>query len=70
MVIWRAFRDRLDVPQHNISFSALDPADVGAVEVAFRGKLFLRKIGPLPEFTNPPAESLGDIAPPHHRAET
>jgi hypothetical protein len=34
-------RDRLDVPQGNVSLSALNAADVGTVEIAFLGKLFL-----------------------------
>jgi hypothetical protein len=34
-------RDRLDVPQGNVSLSALNAADVGAIEVTSFGKLFL-----------------------------
>jgi hypothetical protein len=34
-------RNRLDVSQRYVSLSALNAADIGTIEVAFLGKLFL-----------------------------
>ena len=54
-------RNRFDVPQRNISFPAVDAADVGAVQIACCRKFLLRQVRSLSEFANTSSESFGDV---------
>ena len=57
----QGFRNSLDINERHVSLSALDPADVGTIQTANVGKLFLRHAQLVPEIANRFAEPKPDI---------
>jgi hypothetical protein len=53
--------DGFDVPQGQIPFASLNPADIGAIQDAGRGKRLLRIALRLPQFADPLSESFQNV---------
>lgn len=54
-------RDGFNVPQGQIPLAPFDPADVGAIQGAGRGKRLLRIALRLPQFADPLSESFQNV---------
>jgi hypothetical protein len=59
-------RDLLNIPKRNVAYSALDAADVRAIEVALSCEFFLRQFGAQSQFTYSTPKSDGDVRPLRH----
>jgi hypothetical protein len=54
-------RNPLDINERHVSLSALDSTDVGTIQTANVGKLFLRHTEPISLFADVPLDQLGSV---------